>query len=442
MKTTRNIKAYYSESGPIDLGKVNNNIKNGEGEYSIAGGIGATTGAGAPGSLAFGEGAQTSSKCSSAFGYKTSTGVNGIYAAAFGVWSKANAKGSFAAGNETIATRDYQAVFGQRNLENADALFIVGSGQSTRRNALEVLWNGKVKVYNPPEDDEDVVRLLELKKKIDTVKIANIYGTVVDTYDIKNGTLVLSHAKSGKAGIVRTSDYYNAYEYGISTSYEGYLFNRSPSDDAIANRNTSGEGVQSYAVTLGVLDKAVRQSMLTNGYGFNEEQQKTVQDWLGVTNALSKKADKTTIFTKTEVNSQIEELSTEVNSQIEELKDIKTGSGSASRSTHSQPDSLPKITSQFVKYRIEPDGFKTVYGTVRWEGTSSVDSVGIDINFGINFEDTNYGVSTTVIRPTKVNYHIVGVYDFERATDRITILLQNVNGSSAHDGISFIIQGY
>ena len=101
------------------------------------------------------------------------------------------------------------------------------------------------------------------------------------------------------------------------------------------------------------------------------------------------------------------------------------------------------VTSYSVKYRIAPDGFKTVYGYVRWNRTSSTDSEGVVINFGTTFESTEYAVSVTVIDTSTNQYHSVGTYilDGQQTTSSVVVLVQNINNSSRHAGISFIIQG-
>lgn len=101
------------------------------------------------------------------------------------------------------------------------------------------------------------------------------------------------------------------------------------------------------------------------------------------------------------------------------------------------------VTSYSVKYRIAPDGFKTVYGYVRWNRTSSTDSEGVVINFGTTFESTEYAVSVTVIDTSTNQYHSVGTYilDGQQTNSSVVVLVQNVNNSSRHAGISFIIQG-
>lgn len=101
------------------------------------------------------------------------------------------------------------------------------------------------------------------------------------------------------------------------------------------------------------------------------------------------------------------------------------------------------VTSYSVKYRIAPDGFKTVYGYVRWNRTSSTDSEGVVINFGTTFESTEYAVSVTVIDTSTNKYHSVGTYilDGQQTTSSVVVLVQNTNNSSRHAGISFIIQG-
>lgn len=71
---------------------------------------------------------------------------------------------------QAYQTSDGALLIGQYNRvqNNSGRLFIVGNGTSpdNRKNAFEVLQDGRAKVYGEPVNDEDVVRLKDLKNSV------------------------------------------------------------------------------------------------------------------------------------------------------------------------------------------------------------------------------------------------------------------------------------
>lgn len=124
---------------------------------------------------------------SHAEGDKTQTIGNFSHAEGFGTTSKgacSHAEGmstvaigdkSHTEGFATRALEEFQHVEGKYNADNPNALHIVGNGTSDtdRKNAFEVLEDGRAKVQSAPVDDDDVVRKIELNT-LDT-KINELY---------------------------------------------------------------------------------------------------------------------------------------------------------------------------------------------------------------------------------------------------------------------------
>jgi hypothetical protein len=102
------------------------------------------------------------------------------YAHSGGLESRANAKQSFAHGRALYAKAENQFVTGQYNKDNANALFMVGNGESgtSRKNALEVLKDGRVKANGAPTETND----LTTKIYVDTA-IANLLNSAPSQLD-------------------------------------------------------------------------------------------------------------------------------------------------------------------------------------------------------------------------------------------------------------------
>lgn len=106
-------------------------------------------------------------------GYKTT--ANGTGAHAEGQYTIAKNASSHTEGYFTKSSRIAQHVEGRFNADNINALHIVGNGTSEtdRKNAFEVLEDGRAKVQSAPVDSDDVVRKIELNT-LDT-KINELY---------------------------------------------------------------------------------------------------------------------------------------------------------------------------------------------------------------------------------------------------------------------------
>ena len=93
-----------------------------------------------------------------------STKAEGYATHTEGAYTEAYYTGSHAEGDHTKTYRSYQHVEGTYNAYKSNALLIVGNGTSNndRKNAFEVLADGRAKVQSAPVDNDDVVRLLEV----------------------------------------------------------------------------------------------------------------------------------------------------------------------------------------------------------------------------------------------------------------------------------------
>lgn len=89
-----------------------------------------------------------------------STKAEGYAAHTEGAYTEAYYTGSHAEGNHTKTYAPYQHVSGTYNHYNINALYQVGNGTSDndRKNAFEVLQDGRAKVQTAPKDNDDVVR--------------------------------------------------------------------------------------------------------------------------------------------------------------------------------------------------------------------------------------------------------------------------------------------
>lgn len=96
------------------------------------------------------------------------TVAEGVYSHAEGNHAEARHNNSHAGGFYTKTGTVDQTVLGHFNIGKTDTLFEVGNGAGTdnRSNAIEVLKDGRTKVQGKPKEDDDVVRLEELKAAI------------------------------------------------------------------------------------------------------------------------------------------------------------------------------------------------------------------------------------------------------------------------------------
>jgi autotransporter adhesin len=119
-----------------------------------------------------------------------STTASGDHSHAEGYNTTASGYSSHANGYYTRAGYNCQTVVGMCNDNKSNTLFEVGNGTSEddRRNAFEVLKDGRVKVYGTPTEDEDVVR----KKDLATLSSSYTAGRGISISD--DGTISVTFA--------------------------------------------------------------------------------------------------------------------------------------------------------------------------------------------------------------------------------------------------------
>lgn len=105
--------------------------------------------------------------------------INNSCAFVSGVGSKTGGYASSALGGYLTTNANYQTVIGVLNKPNPDAMFVIGNGTNTNnlKNIFEVLNDGRAKVHKAPEEDNDVVRKLELEESWSNFNIENGEGS-------------------------------------------------------------------------------------------------------------------------------------------------------------------------------------------------------------------------------------------------------------------------
>ena len=172
-RTEEEFNAYFWDSTtnePINGGQgknsdgkiLDNNGLTYESSYSYAVAEGESTKALGRSSHSEGNSTQAIGAHSHAEGLNTK--AEGYAAHTEGAYTEAYYTGSHAEGDHTKTYRKYQHVEGTYNAYKSNALFIVGNGTpfSERKNAFEVLVDGRAKVQSAPIDNDDVVRKADL----------------------------------------------------------------------------------------------------------------------------------------------------------------------------------------------------------------------------------------------------------------------------------------
>ena len=96
-----------------------------------------------------------------------------------GYYTKTEGEYSHVEGFATRTLEMYQHVEGVYNADNPNALHIVGNGTSenARKNAFEVLKDGRAKVQSAPVENDDVVRKLDLSDAISAIPLDSVITT-------------------------------------------------------------------------------------------------------------------------------------------------------------------------------------------------------------------------------------------------------------------------
>ena len=147
-----------------------------------------------------------------------------------GLSSEVSGTGAFAHGNCVEANKFFQTAFGQYNdPEYTDggktAIFQIGNGNSNvdRRNAFQVLWDGRAVVQTSPKSANDVVRKIELDGKLDkeTAKRSVVYAvgangqtTMISFVDLATtGSSIVRRSSDGRIGVAAGKSDTDAVNY-------------------------------------------------------------------------------------------------------------------------------------------------------------------------------------------------------------------------------------
>ena len=182
-----------------------------------------------------------------------------------------NSENIFLAGHSLLANgRYYKTVVGRFNDDKANTYFEVGNGvNGVRRNAFEVLKDGRAKVQSAPTEDDDVVRKLELNNRLTKPTNPSAESAVTMLADGTVGTKLLSEIGGGGGGKL----YRHRIVAGLTTE-QGFIY-----IDIINTSNTEitenqqfrtyiGDGtVACFAGRYGYGTVSVSFNIITNEYG-------------------------------------------------------------------------------------------------------------------------------------------------------------------------------
>lgn len=156
--------------------------------------------------------------------------ISNNYGHVGGKSSEVSGTGAFAHGNSVKANKYFQTVFGQFNDpdtidDGKTAIFQVGVGNSNvdRRNAFQVLWDGRAKVLTAPKSANDVVRKAELDGKLDkdTSKRSVVYAVgangqteMISFVDLATtGSSIVRRSSDGRIGVAAGKSDTDAVNY-------------------------------------------------------------------------------------------------------------------------------------------------------------------------------------------------------------------------------------
>lgn len=174
---------------------------------------GARTAASGEYTHAEGYGTFAKGSCTHAEGYNTTAGASFTHAE--GYQTIVNHGYSHVEGYYTKSSREAQHIEGKFNADNPNALHIVGNGTSEtdRKNAFEVLQDGRAKVQSAPKDNDDVVRKLEIDGKLTKPTNPSAESAVTMLADGTVGTKLLSEIGGGG----------KLYRHEVEVDYNDYI---------------------------------------------------------------------------------------------------------------------------------------------------------------------------------------------------------------------------
>lgn len=105
----------------------------------------------------------------------------------------------------------------------------------------------------------------------------NVDVQINGTSIVENGVANIPYATDSKAGVSRVSNY-----RGMKMLSGGIIAPIDPTTTQIENRNNGSDTSKTTAVTLNMLDYAIKKGLTTNTETLTEEEKAQAQAWLGV----------------------------------------------------------------------------------------------------------------------------------------------------------------
>lgn len=155
---------------------------------------------------------------------------------------------------------------GLANKDVKEAVFLIGNGTydaegnvSERKNAFEVLYDGRAKVQSEPVEETDVVRKVDL----DT-KIANLVGTAPDSLDtLQELAEWIQDDDSGAAKIVAdVAELQNTKVDKINEPYSVYIINENGETTSVKFSSLAGSNCLVYKNLSGLFEVVAPQHPL------------------------------------------------------------------------------------------------------------------------------------------------------------------------------------
>jgi hypothetical protein len=176
--------------------------------------------------------------------------ANGDYSLSAGYDTEVNHSWSTSLNNKTKTGASAQTVVGSYNAAKDNTAFEVGNGTaSDRKNAFEVLKDGRAKVQSAPIDNDDVVRLADMNKAVEEkIAEASVKNAVKITKYINQGgsynqTLEVAPSEELPGNI---SLYQNGVEIAVDgpTTKNSFEFKLSPSQKALLEDNLTLQSIK------------------------------------------------------------------------------------------------------------------------------------------------------------------------------------------------------
>ena len=187
---------------------------------------------------------------------------------------------------------------------NSNRLFVVGNGTSNndRKNAFEVLKDGRAKVQSAPIDDNDAVRKQELDNSWNEFNLENGTGTgsLVQkrlksdgvTWTTAKAYQGASTALGGGTQAGRTEDEFNAYFWDSATNKPLHGGDKNSSGEILDNHGLTYDKSYSFSFAEGEQTKAFGRGSHSEGYYTEtKEEYSHAEGWKTVSRGLASHAE-------------------------------------------------------------------------------------------------------------------------------------------------------